>query len=125
MKWLLSLAALAAQAFAQEEIKKISPEELKQLLGDKVVFLDVRTPAEIAELGTLKGHLNIPIDDLEKRIAEIPKDKRIITACNAGIRATRAAALLKAKGYDVIGACGLKGAEGKLDLVRPKALPQP
>ncbi len=30
--------------------------------------------------------------------------------------------MLKAKGYDVIGACGIKGAEQKgLDLIKPKA----
>jgi hypothetical protein len=29
--------------------------------------------------------------------------------------------MLKAKGYDVIGACGIKGADAKLDLVRPPA----
>jgi rhodanese-related sulfurtransferase len=80
MKKLLSLAALAAGAFAQDDVKKISVDELKELISDKIIFLDVRSPEEIAEFGTLKSYVNIPMDQLEKRMSEIPKDKRIITA---------------------------------------------
>ncbi len=80
MKKLFSLFAMAAGAFAQDEVKKISVEELKEMMGEKVFFLDVRNPEEIAEFGTLKGYVNIPIDQLEKRMNEVPKDKRIITA---------------------------------------------
>lgn len=43
-------------------------------------FLDVREPKEIEELGSLKGYVNIPLGELEKRIGEVPKDKAIITA---------------------------------------------
>jgi len=85
----LSLAlALAMVAFSQEtgketEVKKITDaEDLAQLLKDTKdkFFLDVREPKEIAELGTLEGYVNIPIDQLEKRMGEVPKDKTIITA---------------------------------------------
>ncbi len=80
MKRLLSLAALALSAVAQDDVKRISPEELKELMGEKVFFLDVRTPKEIEDFGTMKGYVNIPIDELEKRMSEVPKNKRIITA---------------------------------------------
>ncbi|MFN8684598.1 MAG: rhodanese-like domain-containing protein [Acidobacteriota bacterium] len=43
-------------------------------------FLDVRDPKEIEELGSLKGYVNIPLADLEKRLSEVPKDKTILTA---------------------------------------------
>ena len=80
MSKLFGLTFLALAAFAQDDVKRISNDELKELLKEKVFFLDVRTPREIEELGTLKGYVNIPIDQLEKRMGEIPKDKRIITA---------------------------------------------
>ena len=35
---------------------------------------------ELEELGTIKGYVNIPLDQLEKRIAEVPKNKLIVTA---------------------------------------------
>jgi rhodanese-related sulfurtransferase len=64
-------------------MKKITDaDELQQLLKEQanVYFLDVREPKEIAELGSLKGYVNIPVGELEKRMKEVPKDKTIITA---------------------------------------------
>ena len=43
-------------------------------------FLDVRTEAEIKELGSLLDYYNIPLDELEKRLDELPKDRLILTA---------------------------------------------
>ncbi|MDX2179305.1 MAG: hypothetical protein SFV18_06910 [Bryobacteraceae bacterium] len=79
MRWTLPLVAVAA-AFGQDDVKKITPDELKQLIAEKVFFLDVRTPKEVQELGTLKGYVNIPVEDLEKRMNEIPKNVKIVTA---------------------------------------------
>jgi len=54
---------------------------LKELLEKRdVFFLDVREPKELEELGTIKGYVNIPLDQLEKRVAEVPKNKLIVTA---------------------------------------------
>ena len=71
---------IAASAAAQDDVKRLTPNEIKQLMQEKVFLLDVRPAEEIAELGTLKGYVNIPLAELEKRMSEIPKDKRIITA---------------------------------------------
>ena len=43
-------------------------------------FLDVRTEAEIKELGSVPDYYNIPVDELEKRLDELPKDRLILTA---------------------------------------------
>jgi rhodanese-related sulfurtransferase len=88
MKKLLTLLGLASALYAQDpakpaDVKKITDaEELQQFIREQanVFFLDVREPKEIAELGSLKGYVNIPIGELEKRMAEVPKDKTIITA---------------------------------------------
>jgi rhodanese-related sulfurtransferase len=80
MRCLCAALLLAGFLGAQEDVKRLSPAEIKQLMQEKVFLLDVRSAEEIAEIGTLKGYVNIPIDQLEKRMSEIPKDKRIITA---------------------------------------------
>jgi rhodanese-related sulfurtransferase len=87
MKRLTFMLAVAGMAFAQEgsqpTVKKVTDsDELADLLKKEsnVFFLDVREPKEIEELGSLKGYVNIPIGELEKRMNEIPKDKNIITA---------------------------------------------
>jgi predicted sulfurtransferase len=82
--WILTSlagASLLGQNKSAEEEKKLSADELKELLEKKeVFFLDVREPNELEELGTIKGYVNIPLDQLEKRIAEVPKNKLIVTA---------------------------------------------
>jgi Mg2+ and Co2+ transporter CorA len=88
MKRLLLLCVVAGMAFGQDAAapagaKKITDaNELEDLLKKEsnTFFLDVRDPKEIEELGTLKGYVNIPLPELEKRMGEVPKDKTIITA---------------------------------------------
>jgi Rhodanese-like domain len=63
-----------------EELR-VKPDDIDALLAEgKVVLLDVREPWELEENGTLEGHINIPLGQLEKRLSELPKDKAILTA---------------------------------------------
>ena len=79
MRLLAALALLTGAAGAQS--KDLTPDELAKRLEqkDKVFFLDVRSPAEIEKLGSVKGYVNIPLDQLEARLNEVPKDKLIVT----------------------------------------------
>ena len=45
--------------------------------GEDIYLLDVRTPEELEEHGMIEGAVNIPIDDLEARLAEVPKDRPV------------------------------------------------
>ncbi|HXG90415.1 MAG TPA: rhodanese-like domain-containing protein [Vicinamibacterales bacterium] len=60
--------------------KMASDDVMTLLETGEVFFLDVREPKELVELGTLEGYINIPLGQLEARLADIPKDKAIITA---------------------------------------------
>ncbi len=46
------------------------------------------------------GAVSIPLDDLEKRLAEVPKDKPIVIHCSTGVRAEMAYNELKKAGID-------------------------
>ncbi|THB75399.1 MAG: rhodanese [Desulfobulbaceae bacterium] len=63
--------------------------------------IDARTPDEIAELGIFTNTVNIPLDEIPKRMADIPKDKRIFVHCSTGARADLAYRELVKNGYDV------------------------
>lgn len=58
--------------------RNITTEELEKMVQEDYFFLDVREPKELEELGTLKKYVNIPLDQLEARLAEIPKGKTIV-----------------------------------------------
>lgn len=46
--------------------------------GEDIFLLDVRTPDELAQDGVIAGYTHIPIDELEGRLAEVPRDKPIV-----------------------------------------------
>jgi len=77
----VTLAQQAAPPPAEPKAQRMASDDVMARLekGD-VFFLDVREPKELEELGTFEGYVNIPLGQIEKRLAEIPKDKPIITA---------------------------------------------
>jgi rhodanese-related sulfurtransferase len=59
----------------------IPVDEIDRVLTESQPFvLDVRTPEEIAEHGTLPGALNIPEDQIAERLEELPRDRPIVVA---------------------------------------------
>ncbi|MCE5237577.1 metalloregulator ArsR/SmtB family transcription factor [bacterium] len=68
--------------------------------GDAVV-LDVR-PAEEYQAGHLPGAVPMPLDELENRLAELPKDRPIVAYCRGQycLMARQAVDLLQRHGYD-------------------------
>jgi rhodanese-related sulfurtransferase len=96
-----------------DESRRVQPADIDAMIakGD-VVVLDVREPNELAETGTVKGAIHIPLGQLESRLGELPKDKVILTACRSGGRASRALTLLESKGFKTAGFCGLKDYTG-------------
>jgi NADPH-dependent 2,4-dienoyl-CoA reductase/sulfur reductase-like enzyme/peroxiredoxin family protein/rhodanese-related sulfurtransferase/TusA-related sulfurtransferase len=67
--------------------------------ANKRFYLDVREPEEV-QLGTIPGAVNIPLDELRGRLAELPKDREIIVNCQVGLRAYIAARILVQNGFD-------------------------
>ena len=49
------------------------------------MLIDVRDPDEFAD-GHFKNAVNIPVDDLEKKVATLPADKPIVFVCSTGAR---------------------------------------
>src|SRR5215469_2566400 len=54
------------------------PELEKRLKGGKLVLVDVRDASEIKESGAIPGAIHIPIAEIEKRMAELPKNAEIV-----------------------------------------------
>jgi rhodanese-related sulfurtransferase len=77
----------------------IGPTAAAELLkGANAVILDVRTKGEAAG-GRIKGAKNIPMAELERRVAEVPKGKKVLIYCASGMRSRVAARFLEKRGY--------------------------
>lgn len=64
----------------------------------EAVIVDVRSPAEFAS-GNVPGSINIPVQALQARLAELDRSGRIITCCASGLRSGVAKRLLEASGF--------------------------
>ena len=85
----------------------------------KITLVDVRTPDEFA-LGSLKGAVNIPLDDMRERMQEIPQDKPVYLYCGVGLRGYLASNILLMNGYKEV-----KNLIGGLKLYKAATAPLP
>ncbi len=74
--------------------------------GRDFAILDVREPWEI-EICQFEGALNIPLDQLQARARDVPRDKPLVTVCHHGMRSFHAMQFLRRAG--VSGAVNLEG----------------
>lgn len=78
---------------------KIDSKKLITLLTEKkAVLVDIRFPEE-TKAWKMGFGLYIPLNELPKRLAELPKDKIIVAACPHKDRSSIAMAYLRTKGY--------------------------
>lgn len=71
----------------------------------KAMLLDVRTPTEFGN-GHIPGAINIPVDVLRERLAELDKSKQIVVYCQVGQRGYLATRILLQSGYQVMNLSG-------------------
>jgi adenylyltransferase/sulfurtransferase len=78
----------------------ITPTELAAQLksGTPLCLVDVREPHEM-EISHLDGTLNIPMEQLAARSAELDPQEEIVLICKAGVRSTRALHILLGEGF--------------------------
>ncbi len=81
-------------------IPEIRPDWVARHM-DELFVLDVRSPGEFeGELGHLQRAHLIPLDELQDRLDEVPRDRPIVAVCQSGRRSARAAEILLKAGYE-------------------------
>jgi selenocysteine lyase/cysteine desulfurase/glyoxylase-like metal-dependent hydrolase (beta-lactamase superfamily II) len=74
--------------------------DLERLAEQPPLLLDVRAPGEY-QAGSVPGALNIPLPELSRRVAELPRDRQIAVNCLSGWRSAVGASFLEANGFSV------------------------
>jgi uncharacterized membrane protein YdjX (TVP38/TMEM64 family) len=109
-KGLIGLALVAVAAFLPRLVARLRQrpmldvDRVKARLdrGEDMLILDVRSPEELTgELGHLAGAVNIPLDELPRRLEELADhaERPIAVFCRTDRRSARAAALLARSGF--------------------------
>lgn len=73
--------------------------ELKKLIDEGAYLVDVRTPGEFSE-GSVKGAVNIPLDDLNNNMNKCKGKSGIVVFCRSGARSGSAKSILERNGFE-------------------------
>jgi len=88
--------------------ERLTPEQLEKTLQkqDTPLVIDVRKKSEFDSEHVI-GAINVPLNEINKHLAQFPKDKPFVLHCAGGYRSMIAASILKQRGWnnfsDVIG----------------------
>jgi hydroxyacylglutathione hydrolase len=93
-----------------------TPAEVAEMLAapEPPLVLDVRTPTEWSAKRIARS-LNVPLNQLTARLAELPRDRQLVVHCAGGYRSSIAVSLLQRAGFrDLVelsgGVAGWQGA---------------
>lgn len=96
----VNLAGFIIENVLTGKVNQVNYQELMTLPKDgSVTFLDVRSEFEFAR-GSAEAFINLPLDNLRRKINELPKDKKVIVMCQSGLRSYLATRILKQHGFD-------------------------
>lgn len=94
----VAVAGYVAGNILSGKMQPIYWSELQAADKSTLTLIDVRTADEYA-VGTIDGAINIPLDDLRERLADIPQHKPIVLFCGVGLRGYLASNILKLNGF--------------------------
>lgn len=84
-----------------KEAKQICPTSTLRKINEGALLVDVRNAEEVAKVSfDVPNSINIPLNELESRINEIPKDKEIIMVCLSGEQSLKTTYFLMNAGYE-------------------------
>ncbi len=94
----VNIAGFAASNILKKDCSIFHWDEVGSIDSSKSLLVDVRAPEEF-DLGTIKGAVNIPLDEIRDRLSELSRDKEILIFCQVGLRGYLACRILMQKGY--------------------------
>lgn len=101
--------AWAASGREVDSVDRMTAEEFAVAYAENPVIIDVRKRSEFDSEHVVNAE-NIPLNELNALMSEVPKDKSFLVYCAGGYRSMIAASILKSRGYhnfrDVIGGFG-------------------
>ena len=91
-------------------MQSITSKELAKNNNESILILDIRHSSSFKDWH-IKDSVNIDVyddiwngnfEDVKRKLNQLPKDKKIVTVCNAGVTSQNASMLLESMGYSTL-----------------------
>lgn len=100
------VAGYVAENSCKNNYTEVSVLEVKNIvennIADNATILDVRTEKEVQHSGSIKGAVNIPLDELRGRLHELEASKEVYVYCAKGLRGYLASLILTHNGFKYV-----------------------
>jgi phage shock protein E len=80
---------------------QVNGQKARALVAGGATLLDVRTPPEFRG-GHPDAAVNIPVDQLPRRVDELDTARPVVVYCRSGNRSARAVKILQASGFKTV-----------------------
>lgn len=94
----VNMAGYMIQNLLEGQVRQFHWQQVPQLLQEGNTLIDVRSPAEYA-LGHIDGAVNVPVDELRVRLAQLDQSRPLYLYCQSGQRSYLAARVLAGHGF--------------------------
>jgi hydroxyacylglutathione hydrolase len=101
-----------------DTVDRMTATELESEYANNPLIIDIRKKSEFDSEHVLNA-LNIPLNQMNQHLREIPKDKPFILHCAGGYRSMIAASMLKSRGYE-----NFKDVEGGMTAILDTKIPK-
>lgn len=72
--------------------------KLEEAIKEGAFLVDVRSPSEFAS-GSVKGAVNIPVNQVSSQLSKFKNKKNIVVFCRSGARSSQAKSILEQNGF--------------------------
>lgn len=107
-----------AANFEIDTVERMTATELEASYGNEPLIIDVRKKSEFDSEHVLNA-VNIPLNELNLRFTELPKNQAFILHCAGGYRSMIAASILKSRGFE-----DFKDVEGGMTEILKTTIPK-
>jgi NADPH-dependent 2,4-dienoyl-CoA reductase/sulfur reductase-like enzyme/rhodanese-related sulfurtransferase len=101
----VNLAGYVGGNILDGDVEVLHTEQLDRRRREGGLLVDVRTAAEFHR-GHIAGAVNVPIDELRRRLGEIPRHRTLLVYCLTGIRSYYACRILRQDGFCALNLSG-------------------
>ncbi len=81
-----------------DAVERLTATDVEAMYSDEPIIIDVRRKSEFDSEHVVNA-INIPLNEINQHLSEIPKEKQFVMHCAGGYRSMIAASILKSRGY--------------------------